>query len=255
MVASEWVALTEDIAENRIFKFVLSLYRPRCSAGLRAKIDACVAELDGVLLPSDVTGEWSRIRVDRLPEYYSSLLKLSKMLLNGEGSGVLSGDALAVGEIIFTSRLFERYVSKEVTRLTSEKGFVANSQSRGTFLCRDENDRNVFELIPDLRITDSAGKTRMILDAKWKELDYSNRNRGIKREDIYQLLAYGGAYGCRELQLVYPDVSLKTGAHGHYEKFSVNFSGNVYNIGIARIPMLGSNLTQASNFLRQNLMT
>lgn len=254
MVASEWVALTEDIAENRIFKSVLSLYRPRCSSAIRAKIDASLAELDGVQLPSDLASEWPRIRTDRLPADYITLLELSKMLLDGEGSGVLSGDTLAMGEIIFTSRLFERYVTKQVTRIAADIGLTANSQSKGTFLCKDDNDGNLFELIPDLRLVDAAGKTSIILDAKWKELDYKNRNRGINRDDIYQLIVYGGAYRCSDLVLLYPDVSLKTGAYGHHEKLSVNFGSADYKIRIVRLPMLGNDLKLAGEFLRQVLV-
>ncbi|MYN05375.1 hypothetical protein GTP41_25070 [Pseudoduganella sp. DS3] len=252
-VMSEWVALTEDIAENRIFKFVLTLYRPRCSSPLRAKIDGCLAELENVQLSNDVSGEWTGVRTDRLPEFYGALLDLSKTLLNEEGSGVLAGETLALGEILFTSRLFERYVMKEVSRISSSQGLSARPQSRGTFLCRDENARDIFELIPDMRLVDSHGKTKMILDAKWKELDHANRNRGIKREDIYQLLVYGGKYECRDLLLVYPDISLKTGAIGHYEKFSVDFGGGAYNIGVVRVPMLAQSLTLTSDFLRHVL--
>ena len=253
-VVSEWVALTEDIAENRIFKSVLSLYRPRCSSPLRAKIDECVAELDGVQYSTDVWSEWSRVRADRLPHYYTSLLDICRLLLDGAGSGVLTGETLAVGEIIFTSRLFERYVMKEVSRITSPKGMMTCSQSRGTFLCTDEHGRSLFELIPDMRLVDSRGKVTMILDAKWKELDHSSKNRGIKREDIYQLLVYGGKYGCQELRLIYPDVSLKSGEQGHFEKFSVNFGGSNYSIGVVRLPMLSRNLEHTSDFLRQVLV-
>lgn len=254
-VASEWVALSEDIAENRIFKAVLNLYRPRCSSGLRAKIDECAAELDGVELSSDIAKEWSRVRADRLPDYYLSLLKLSQMLINGDAAGVLSGDTLAMGEILFTSRLFERYIAKEIAKLASVKGLIASSQSRGTFLCSDENSNGIFELIPDMRISDSAGRTRIILDAKWKELDHGSKNRGVKREDIYQLLVYGAKYKCKDLYLVYPDVSLKTGARGHFDKFSAELGGDTYEIGIARVPMLGGTLSAANNFLRQILLT
>lgn len=252
-VASEWVALTEDIAENRIFKAVLSLYRPRCSAGLRAKIDESLAELDAVQLPSDLRNEWSHVRMDRLPTYYTALLELSKILLDDQGSGVLSGETLALGEIIFTARLFERYITKELIRLAPSKNFTANSQSRGTFLCSGDDERKLFELIPDLRLTDTTGKTRMIIDAKWKELDHSKRNRGISREDIYQVIAYGGAYRCSELRLIYPDMSSKTGAEGHYETLSADFNGVQYNIGIVRIPMLAVNLNDTTKFLSQVL--
>lgn len=255
MVASEWVSLTEDIAENRIFKAVLTLYRPRCASGLRAKIDECAAELDGVQIPSDVTVEWPRVRTDRLPNDYVELLRLSQMLLNDEGVGVLAGDTLAVGEIIFTSRLFESYVTKEVKHAASVAGLIASSQSRGMFLCSNENDAGIFELIPDMRIVNSAGKTRAVLDAKWKELDQGNRSRGVKREDIYQLLVYGAKYKCEELYLVYPDVSLETGAAGHLEKFSADLGGTLYKIGIVSIPMLGSRLETASSFLRQVLLS
>lgn len=254
MIASEWVALTEDIAENRIFKAVLNLYRPRCSAAIRAKIDACAAELDSVALSNDIANEWTRVRRDRLPDYYLALLKLSEALIDERGSGTLSGDTLAVGEIIFTSRLFEKFISKEVAAVVSAKGLVTNAQSRGTFLCQDNANTGIFELIPDMRVVDSLGCTKMILDAKWKELDHSSKNRGVKREDIYQLLTYGSKYGCKKLYLIYPDVSVKSGAAGHCEKFSAKLGSNVYEIAIVRVPMLGTSLGAASKLLDQVLM-
>jgi hypothetical protein len=112
--SSEWVALTEDVPENRIFKEVLLRYRPRCSSNIRGKIDLCLSELDMVNSAGDCRLEWSRIRTDRLPSNYLSLLKQSRSLLDGDGAGVFSGETLATSEIVFTSRLFEHYVAKEL---------------------------------------------------------------------------------------------------------------------------------------------
>ena len=48
------------------------------------------------------------------------------------------------------------------------------------------------------------GRIRFILDAKWKRLDPGERNHGVNPADAYQLFAYGRAYGCGRVVLVYP---------------------------------------------------
>lgn len=111
--ASEWVSLTEDVPENRIFKEVLLRYRPRCSARMRGRVDLCLSEFDSVDASRDHRLEWARIRTDRLPPIYHSLLRQSKALLDEEGVGVFVGEKLATAEIVFTSRLFEQFVAKE----------------------------------------------------------------------------------------------------------------------------------------------
>ena len=251
--ASEWVALTEDVPENRIFKEVLLRYRPRCSARVRGLIDLCLSELDAVDAAGDHRLEWARVRTDRLPAIYHSLLKQSKALLDEEGVGVFVGERLSTAEIVFTSRLFEQFIAKEFAWLSSSSGLIAKSQGRGTFACSHGDGKGAFELIPDVRLTDSHGKTSLIIDTKWKFLDIQKRNLGISRDDVYQILVYASRFKCSDVVLLYPDVTNNTGESGYYQKFESDLGSRKCTVHVAKIPILAATLLETRRFLRQLL--
>jgi 5-methylcytosine-specific restriction endonuclease McrBC regulatory subunit McrC len=247
--SSEWVALTEDVAENRVFKEVLLRFQARCSASVRGTIDSCLADLDAVGRPADWRLEWTRIRGDRLTAGYRLLLERAKALLEEGGVGIFSGDIVATAEIVFTSRLFEKFISSVVASVVPALALGSTAQKRGVYLCSRNTNQNVFELIPDILITDSQGATRAILDAKWKYLSQDKKNLGIAREDVYQLLAYVAKYNCRNAFLVYPDVTVATGAVGFYEKFTSHLLGATCAIHVVKLPLLARDLRAAANFL------
>ncbi|MGC3091672.1 5-methylcytosine-specific restriction enzyme subunit McrC [Pseudomonas aeruginosa] len=252
--ASTWLELSEDVPENRIFKEVLLRYRPRCSARIRGRVDLCLSELNSVDATRDHRLEWAKVRSDRLPPIYHSLLQQSRALLNDEGVGVFAGDRLATAEIIFTSRLFEYFVAKEISWISSASNLISRTQDRGTFACTHDDGKGVFELIPDIRLIGRDGKTALIIDTKWKSLDMQKRNLGISRDDVYQILTYGSRFSCNNLVLLYPDVTEKTGDIGYYQKFESILSGQNYSIHIVAIPMLAPSLTVVSNFLDKLLV-
>lgn len=251
--ASEWVSLTEDVPENRIFKEVLLRYRPRCSARMRGRVDLCLSEFDSVDASRDHRLEWARIRTDRLPPIYHSLLRQSKALLDEEGVGVFVGEKLATAEIVFTSRLFEQFVAKELSRISPTSGLISKAQGRGTFACTHSDGNGVFELIPDVRLIGGGGKTILIIDTKWKFLDMRKRHLGISREDIYQVLAYGSRFNCTDVVLLYPDVTSETGDTGYHQKFDSNLGGRNYSVHVVKIPMLAPSLISAREILRKLL--
>ena len=57
---------------------------------------------------------------------------------------------------------------------------------------------------PDATVVGEGGRVERIFDAKWKPLDAAVPNRGIGRDDIYQMASYAGGYGCDRLALLYP---------------------------------------------------
>lgn len=251
--ASAWVALTEDVPENRIFKEVLLRYRPRCSARIRGRIDLCLSELDSVDASGDHRLEWAKVRADRLPPIYHSLLRQSKALLDEEGVGVFTGEKLATAEVVFTSRLFEQFVAKELSWISPTAGFVSKAQGRGTFACSRGDGKGVFELIPDVRLIDDRGKTALIVDTKWKSLDMRKRHLGISREDIYQVLTYGSRFNCADVVLLYPDVTNETGKTGYYQKFESILGSRKYSVHVVKIPLLAPTLMVARELLRKLL--
>lgn len=251
--ASAWVALTEDVPENRIFKEVLLRYRPRCSARMRGRIDLSLSEFDSVDASRDHRLEWAKVRADRLPPIYHSLLRQSKALLDEEAVGVFAGEKLATAEIVFTSRLFEQFVAKEMSWISPISGLISKAQDRGTFACSHNDGKGVFELIPDVRLIDGGGKTTLIVDAKWKFLDMRKRHLGISREDIYQVLTYGSRFNCTDVVLLYPDVTNETGDAGYYQKFDSNLGGKNYSVHVVKIPMLAPSLLAAREMLKKLL--
>ncbi|MEN1927382.1 McrC family protein [Luteimonas qiangzhengi] len=240
---SEWVGLSEDVLANQLFKEVLRRYRPRCSSRVRARIDTCLSELDHV---SELSGEvsWGGISSQRrIPEIYMFLLKQSLFLLGQDaGAGVFSGDALAIAEVVFTSKLFEQFIDKELASVASSFGVISLPQSRGTFACADSHGTGAFELIPDNRIVDNRGKTLAIIDTKWKVLDMAKRQLGISRDDIYQILVYGARFDCRALALIYPDVSVESGQLGWSTEFTATLAGQEYSLHIVKVPLLDRSL-------------
>lgn len=251
--ASEWVSLTEDVPENRIFKEVLLRYRPRCSARIRGRIDLCLSELDSVDAAGDHRLEWAKVRTDRLPPIYHSLLTQSRVLLDEEGAGVFAGERLATAEIVFTSRLFEQFVAKECAWISPSVGFISMAQDRGTFACSRGDGKGAFELIPDVRLIDGRGRTALILDTKWKFLDMGKRHLGIAREDIYQVLVYASRFNCADVVLLYPDVTNETGETGYYQRLESDLGGKRYSVHVAKIPLLAPSLIATRDFLRMLL--
>lgn len=251
--ASTWVALTEDVPENKIFKKVLLKYRSRCSPKIQSRIDLCLSELDAVNAAGDHRLEWAKIRADRLPSIYHSLLRQSKALLDDEGVGIFSGQKLATAEIIFTSRLFEQFIAKELSWISPTAGLISRSQSHGTFVCSRNDGSGIFELIPDARLIDNRGRTALIIDTKWKSLDMSKRNLGVSREDIYQVLTYGSRFNCSDVMLLYPDITAETGKSGYYQRFESTLNDQQHYVHVVKIPLLTSTFSTTRDFLRNLL--
>ncbi|EEV5966949.1 TPA: hypothetical protein SI557_000266 [Escherichia coli] len=252
--ASSWVALTEDVPENRIFKEVLLRYRSRCSANIRGIIDLCLSDMDSVNISPDYRLEWPKVRTDRLSATYHSLLRQSQSLLEERGIGIFVGDELATSEIIFTYRLFEAFIAKELNWIATSEGLIAKTQARGTFACSSNDGEGVFELIPDVRLINNEGATELIIDTKWKFLHMNKRNLGISREDIYQMLTYGMRFNCMDIVLLYPDVTSETGNKGVYHRFDTFQEQGKYSLHVVKIPMLANSLLAIRDVLKKVVM-
>ena len=57
---------------------------------------------------------------------------------------------------------------------------------------------------PDISFIDHTGKVVLIVDAKWKLLDFTEAKLGISQTDLYQMQAYANRYEVENLMLVYP---------------------------------------------------
>lgn len=237
--ASTSIRLSEDTPENRLVASVLRRFRPICSPSTRRHIDACLGELENVSDGIDVLKEWQRVRFDRLPAEYQTLLRQARALLDGNFAGLLEGEVLATSEIVFTSRLFERYVAQELARTISELGHEMTSQTRGSYLCKNSEGQNAFELIPDILVR-RDGQFIAVADTKWKKLQPGRRGFGINPEDIYQSLTYAAHFGCAKAVLIFPNTESDTGTAMLYGSLQSQLRGHAYDVEVIGLPMLSS---------------
>lgn len=242
-----WVTLTEDTPENRIFKETLQAYRHRCAAFIRSKVDICLAEMGSVSRISDLNSEYAKIRVDRLPDYYKNLLTMSEALLIGRGSGLFLGNFFASAQILFTANLFEKYSAKIFSLLSSSHGFITKEHPRGAFLFHREKG-GAFEQIPDILLSDFSGSNKVIIDTKWKSIDTSKKGCGISPDDLNQIIVYGMRYNCNRIILLYPDITISTGTSGFIEEIEMNLSTQ-FKVYVAKMPLLSESSQANKNFI------
>ncbi len=203
------VALDEDTPENRFIKIVLARFRPRVSGPLRYKVDEQLCDFDNVSLVSSPDSEWRRIRFDRLPREYKELLRLGKSLLDGEAPGLFSGLSNSASEIVFTARVYEAFVTSEITRIAEARGYRAEAQPRGRFLGRWDSgahsSRQAFELIPDMQLFPRRDPACVLCHrTKWKRLVPTSTQYGISLDDVYQVVTYAARFGHTHAILAYP---------------------------------------------------
>jgi 5-methylcytosine-specific restriction enzyme subunit McrC len=237
--ASTSIQFSEDTPENRLIALVLRRFRPVSSPSTRRHIDACLGELAYVSEDIDVLKEWQRVRFDRLPAEYQTLLRQARALLDGNFAGLLEGEVFATSEIVFTSRLFERYVTQELARTVAGFGHEMTSQTRGSYLCRTSEGHKAFELIPDILVR-RDGQFTAVADTKWKKLRPERRGFGISPEDLYQCLTYAAHFGCTKAVLIFPNTSPETGREMLFKSLKSQLRGQAYDVEVIGLPMLSS---------------
>jgi 5-methylcytosine-specific restriction endonuclease McrBC regulatory subunit McrC len=93
--------------------------------------------------------------------------------------------------------LFERFVQKRLQKQLPHLHVRFQKPQRKLF-----DETGTFPLKPDIVICNLHGESQVVavIDAKWKLLGRDNVSSG----DAYQMVAYGTAYDCKRLALIYP---------------------------------------------------
>jgi len=142
---------------------------------------------------------------DRLMAHYRGVRPWCELILHRQMPYSLVGAWHGISMLLPMERLFERYVTSYLERVTNAR-VTFRRQAASEFLCVHEGER-MFRLQPDVLL--EAADRRWVLDMKWKQLDSSDRvnKYGISQADLYQLFAYGVKYlgpEGGELVLIYP---------------------------------------------------
>lgn len=142
--------------------------------------------------------------LDRRSEYYRPALELADLVHRSLSFGFFEGSKVApMGEFLFDmGQLFERTLER-LCLDHCPAGYTVAPQERHYRAFRYERNPAGWRrpsLRPDLLVRDRSGQVRMILDAKYKNLDRSEFSMG----DLCQMTLYSLAYNRAPARIVYP---------------------------------------------------
>ncbi len=151
--------------------------------------------------------DFTCLKVDRSMDYYQLPLEWARLILDGFSPQSMQGKNHAPSLLFPMEAVFESYVAKILRKQVAE-GCHLREQVQSKKLVKHEQQA-WFRLKPDL-VIEQKGKTKVVLDTKWKVLNQNNKNGtdkyGLSQADFYQMFAYGQKYlkGEGDMFLLYP---------------------------------------------------
>jgi 5-methylcytosine-specific restriction enzyme subunit McrC len=207
-VACRFDELTADNTWNRLIKAGLRAVRPWiASVELNRRWVELMVVFDEVDDARADACALDRLVFDRHAVRYRTAIDWVRWILALLSPALRAGRHGAPGLLFDMNSLFQSAVAS-VLRRRAEAGFGVRVQSqvagRHLALVRGSGGRRAFGLRPDLLVRSGTGFVA-VGDTKWKRLGVSQSGYLMPTEaDIYQLLAYGAAFECEHLALIYP---------------------------------------------------
>ncbi|HAT4313892.1 TPA: McrC family protein [Clostridium perfringens] len=159
--------------------------------------------------------EVNNFSFNRLNKPFEDAFTLGKMIVLGESALGNSGGNKAYSILFKMNEIFEIYIGKLLKELLYEET-VHMQHSKYKLLVKEETNRGVFKIIPDI-VIEKNGVESVIIDTKWKGVDSKFNRHGVKREDLYQMYAYLTRYkNARAVILLYPYNERIEGEDGEY---------------------------------------
>lgn len=124
----------------------------------------------------------------RLNSRFESSLLLAKMILQGYFSTGNKGEDKSFAILFEMNDVYERYITNLLIMHLDD--YIIHSQhTKHKLLMNEKTNKSIFSLKPDIVIEQNKNP-KIIIDTKWKKLDYNANRHGVKREDFYQMYAY-----------------------------------------------------------------
>ncbi|EIF2086715.1 ATP-dependent helicase [Clostridium perfringens] len=159
--------------------------------------------------------EVNNFSFNRLNKPFEDAFTLGKMIVLGESALGNLGENKVYSILFKMNEIFEIYIGKLLRELLY-KETVHMQHSKYKLLIKEESNRGVFKLIPDI-VIEKNGIERVIIDTKWKSVESKFNRHGVKREDLYQMYAYLTRYkNARTVILLYPYNERIEGEEGEY---------------------------------------
>ncbi|MGU8506483.1 McrC family protein [Clostridium perfringens] len=159
--------------------------------------------------------EVNNFSFNRLNKPFEDAFTLGKMIVLGESAFGNLGGNKAYSILFKMNEIFEIYIGKLLRELLY-KETVHMQHSKYKLLIKEESNRGVFKLIPDI-VIEKNGIESVIIDTKWKSVESKFNRHGVKREDLYQMYAYLTRYkNVSTVILLYPYNERIEGEDGEY---------------------------------------
>ena len=136
------------------------------------------------------------VRLDRTNRAFHRLHELARLFLAGDWQGTGAGRAQGFALLFPMNDLFEAFVGRSMQLALASRSVRLQRQDRHALVGAGGG---LFALRPDMVVDGDV-----VVDAKWKELKPGQPAFGVAHSDVYQMLAYGRAYGAKRLVLLYP---------------------------------------------------
>ena len=199
----EYDAFTVNRPENRLLKATLQyLYRHSTSSKNRNDLKTLLNAFGEVEESVDYKGDFAKYVPDRNTKDYETALLWARVFLMGKSFTSFAGSEVALALLFPMESLFESYIATLLRRTLDASVFTVSAQDRSHHLF--EEPKAVFQMKPDIVITNKIENAIYIMDTKWKVLSEEKANYGISQADMYQMFAYQKKYDADNVTLLYP---------------------------------------------------
>ena len=206
-LACEFDEFSPDNPLNRLLACATSLLMRRTKSSgtqrLLAEIDVHFSEVTPVTVQQALS---EKITLDRKSQRWGACEQLARLLLQSLYQTVHGGKREGVALPFDMNKLFEAYVTRVAQKTLRPLGYSVLSQKPQRALVQDEYGRKAFITKPDIYV-EGHGQV-VVIDTKWKPLDFSKANYGVSQSDAYQMHGYARVYNADATVLLYPKYGL-----------------------------------------------
>lgn len=199
----EYDVFTVDRAENRLIKSTLKYLKDiTSSARSRNRIDALIANFDGVEYSTNYVQDFSKSILDRSMSGYYNALKWVEIFLLGRNVSVTKGRDVSYAVVFPTAQLFDSYTAYNLKKMLDNQRFKAELQHKRYPMINHSMHRDASQALAVMTYRPTG--MRVVFDAKWQGLSGTDENMGIRESDIYEIYDLLEIYHCDSVCYIYP---------------------------------------------------
>ncbi len=204
----EYSEFSLDIPENRILKSAaLYLIKKTTEEENKKALRRLLIELNDISPCTNLDKDLQEKQINRLHEYYSRPLQYAEFFLRHDNFMPRKGRATLPALLFPLNKMFEDYIESLVKQ--SDVDYRTQYSKHNLIFTKE---KELFNTQMDFVITSKDKSRKLILDAKWKELNINDEKLGISQADLYQLHNYASIIRSKEsknvsIALLYPQTS------------------------------------------------